>query len=133
MSDIKSENLPEVEMNRNPPQWQFVEKLLAPKTVPTPLAKTEYPSGWRPPNPQPGLKYFVPRTKNFMLPVYLHTTHRGMRRISKVRKVEGELKYRIEKTVGKEVASRINEMSGQIAFHGDYVTIIQNFLYEKGL
>uniref|UniRef100_A0A2M4C0P0 Large ribosomal subunit protein mL49 n=1 Tax=Anopheles marajoara TaxID=58244 RepID=A0A2M4C0P0_9DIPT len=131
---------PEVEVVRNPPEWKYVERILAPRTVPRPSPKESYPSGWKPANPQPGLKYTVLRTKNHMLPVYLQRAFRGQRRITVIRRVEGdiwlleaELRYLIEKQLNRPIITRVNEMTGQIAFKGDHVAVVEKFLLDKGL
>ncbi|XP_019532853.2 large ribosomal subunit protein mL49 [Aedes albopictus] len=131
---------PEVEVIKNAPEWKYVERLLAPRVVPTPEVKVEYPSGWKPPQPKPDLKYFVARTKNHMLPVYLHRTFRGQRILTTVRRIDGdiwqleaELRYLLEKRLKKSIVTRVNEMNGQIELKGDFVTIVEEFLLEKGL
>nr|CAD7571212.1 unnamed protein product [Timema californicum] len=43
-------NCTQVEISRSPEEWKFVERLLPRKTVPIPLPKSEYPSGWKPPS-----------------------------------------------------------------------------------
>lgn len=115
---------------------------MGPETIGKPTVKAEYPSGWTPPNPAlyKDLPYFVGRTRNFMVPVYLEITYRGQRRVTKVRQIEGdiwkledELKKLIEKRVQRRIHSRINEMTRQIVFKGDYVTLIQKHLLRKGL
>lgn len=75
-----------------------------------------------------------------MIPVYLTTRFRGTRRITLVKKIEGdiwclekELKANIEEKIGKKIVTRINEMNGQIQFKGDFVTIIEDFFARKGL
>ncbi|XP_050072005.1 probable 39S ribosomal protein L49, mitochondrial [Anopheles maculipalpis] len=131
---------PEVEVVRNPPEWKYVERLLAPRTVPKPTPKESYPSGWKPASPQPNLKYVVLRTKNHMLPVYLRRAFRGQRRITAIRHVEGdiwqleaELRYLIEKQLSRPIITRVNEMSGQIELKGDHVGFVEKFLLEKGM
>ncbi|XP_049276687.1 probable 39S ribosomal protein L49, mitochondrial [Anopheles funestus] len=131
---------PEVEVVRNPPEWKYVERLLAPRTVPKPIAKESYPSGWKPADPRPELKYVVLRTKNHMLPVYLRRAFRGQRRITAIRHVEGdiwqleaELRYLIEKQLDRPIITRVNEMSGLIELKGDHVAFVEKFLLEKGM
>ncbi|XP_004525024.1 probable 39S ribosomal protein L49, mitochondrial [Ceratitis capitata] len=136
------EEYPEVEIVQNAPEWKYVERLMPQKIIPKPIEKPEYPSGWKPQTAAslPDLKYFVARTKNHMVPVYLHTTFRGQRRITVIRRIQGdiwelerELRVVVEKARnGKLCASRVNEMSGQIHFHGDYVDVIREYLKEKG-
>lgn len=136
------ENHPEVEVIPNPPEWKIVERLLPSRVVQIPKLKAEYPSGWTPPNPEKNQKlpYFVARTRNHMVPVYMLTTYRGMRRVTKVRGIEGdiwqlesELHELIEKKSGKICYSRVNEINREIRFKGDYVTLIQKYLISKGL
>lgn len=126
-------------MLKNPPEWKYVERILRKPLVPVPEPKSEYPSGWQ---PQTNIDhpYYVARTKNHMIPVYMVTYYRGMRRITRLRKIQGdiwllerELRECIEKRIGKKIASRVNELSGQILFKGDCLTIIQEFLMKKGL
>ncbi|XP_030567494.1 probable 39S ribosomal protein L49, mitochondrial [Drosophila novamexicana] len=135
------EQYPEVEIVHNPPEWKFVERLLPPATVPQPIAKPAYPSGWQPPKSD-GLAsgYFVARTKNHMVPVYLHTRYRGQRRLTVVRRVHGdiwalerELRALVERARnGKLCATRVNELSGQIHIHGDYVDLLRTHLKQLG-
>ncbi|XP_055544312.1 probable 39S ribosomal protein L49, mitochondrial [Wyeomyia smithii] len=131
---------PQVEVVRNAPEWKYVERIIAPRVVPIPAAKQEYPSGWKPPSPKADLKYFVARTKNYMLPVYLRRTFRGQRIVTAVRRIDGdiwqleaELRYLIEKKLDKPIVTRVNEMNGQIELKGDFVTIVEQFLLDKGL
>lgn len=130
---------PEVEIVKNPPEWKFVENILPNLVIPEPKEKLEYPSGWKPQNFNAKSEYFIGRTRNHMMPVYLFINHRGMRRLTKIRRIQGdiwkleiELKAEIEKQFGKKVISRVNEMSGQIAFKGDFVAIVNKYLMEKG-
>lgn len=129
-------------MIQNPPEWKYVEDLLGKPTIPLPLVKPEYPSGWTPPNPEKykDLPYFVARSKNFMVPVYLQIKYNGLSRRSILKNIEGdiwqldkELHELIEKKAKKRVFSRVNEMNRQIMFKGDYVTLIQKYLISKGL
>lgn len=131
-----------MEIIRNPPEWKYVEQLLGKETIPVPTVKSEYPSGWTPPDPAryKKLPYFIKRSRNYMVPVYLELSHRDQRRLSLVKNIEGdiwkleqELHELIEKRVKKTIYSRINEMNRQIVFKGDYVTLIQKYLISKGL
>lgn len=129
-------------MIRNPPEWKYVEQLLGYNTIPKPLVKTEYPSGWTPPDPAryEKLPYFIERTKNYMLPVYLAISYRGMRRVTIVKFIEGniwqleqELNELIARRAEKRCFSQINEMNRQIRFKGDYKTLVEKYLLSKGL
>lgn len=135
------EQHPEVEVIYNPPEWKYVEQLLGNETIPKPTVKPEYPSGWAPPDPAhyKNLPYFIERTKNYMMPVFLLITYRGMRRVTKIKNIEGDiwkleadLHELIQKRAGRKIYSRINEMNRQIVFKGDYVTLVQKYLMSKG-
>lgn len=133
-----------VQVSRDPAEWKFVEAILSKPLVPEPPTTTtaNFPSGWQPQvDNVDGLPYFVARTKNHMQPVYLCTYFRGQRRLTKVRRVQGDI-WQLERELhativqrlgGKEIVSRVNEMSGQIWFKGDYVNIVKEFLASKGL
>lgn len=88
------ENHPKVVVERNPPEWKYVETLLGCRVIPVPFEKAEFSSNWK---PQDVLKaqqspYYIERTKNYMCPVYLNKTFRGQRQITKIRRIEGILK-----------------------------------------
>uniref|UniRef100_A0A1L8DR26 Large ribosomal subunit protein mL49 n=1 Tax=Nyssomyia neivai TaxID=330878 RepID=A0A1L8DR26_9DIPT len=131
---------PAVEITKNPPEWKFVERLLGTNTVPAPMPRPHYPSGWLPQQSDAAQRdYFIARTRNHMLPVYLVDKFRGSKKVTRVRRIEGdiwkleqELRDVIEKAAGRKILSRINEMSGQIAFTGAFVNIIKDYLQEKG-
>ncbi|XP_075156191.1 mitochondrial ribosomal protein L49 [Haematobia irritans] len=135
---------PEVEIIKNPPEWKYVERLLPKPVVPKVVAKAEYPSGWKPPSIGLAdigkLEYYVARSRNHMIPVYLETTFRGQRRVTVVKHVQGniwqlekELRNLVEKARnGRKCATRVNEMSGQVRVHGDYVDIVREYLKTKG-
>lgn len=134
---------PEVEVIHNPPEWKYVEELLGEKLVPTPEHKSEYPSGWKPQDPEQykKLPYYVRRTKNHMLPVFLTIRYRGFRRLTFIKNIEGDI-WELEKecaeiikerTRNNPVYSHINEMAGLIKIKGDFVTLIQKHLLNKGL
>lgn len=141
-SEVKPlEQYPEVEVLHNPPEWKYVERLLPPRTVPQPVEKSEYPSGWQPQTANGEESgYFVARTKNHMVPVYLNTRFRGQRRLTIVRYIQGDI-WALERDLrqvveqarnGKLCATRVNELSGQIHIHGDYVDLLREHLKSKG-
>lgn len=133
------EEYPEVKVVKDPKIWKYVQDVLPQKVVPPLTPKSEYPTTWQPPkHSEINVDYFVSRTKNHMIPVYLEQSHRGLRRITVIRKIQGNL-WSLEKEIaelvkksGKRYASRINEMSGILYVHGDHVVNIRNFLMEKG-
>ncbi|XP_043529255.1 probable 39S ribosomal protein L49, mitochondrial [Frieseomelitta varia] len=129
------------EVTKDPKEWEYVERLLKPKVIPAPcLENKEYPSGWKPPVAKPhDYPYYIPRTKNYMQPVYLEIFHRGLRRVTTVRKIHGdiwtlesELKEYIEKRVNKPIGIRTNELLGEIKFRGDYVNLVKAWMDERG-
>ncbi|KAG5680262.1 hypothetical protein PVAND_009781 [Polypedilum vanderplanki] len=137
------QNHPNVEVIENPPEWKYVEHLLGSKLIPQPETKSEYPSGWQPQNPEKykELPYFIKRTRNFMLPVYLDVTFRGTRRKTFIKNIEGDI-WKLEQDLidvikqrigNNPVYSQINEMNRSITIKGDYVTLIQKYLYSIGL
>lgn len=138
------EEYPEVEVLKNPPEWKYVERLLPKEVIPKLVPKPEYPSGWKPQSVGMGdiekVAYYIPRTRNHMIPVYLETTFRGQRRVTVVKHVQGnlwqlerELRQIVEKARnGRKCATRVNEMSGQVRIHGDYVDVVREYLKSKG-
>jgi large subunit ribosomal protein L49 len=117
--------------------------LLGKKLIPVPTSKAEYPSGWKPQDPEKykELPYYIKRSRNHLLPVYLAIHFRGMRRRTYVRNIEGniwqaekDLVGAIQARIGNlPVFTQINEMNRYIIIKGDYVTLLQKFLYAKGL
>ena len=135
-----------IEILQSPPEWKFVERLINGRIIGNPPVTdaNEYlPSGWKPQKSVAELKaqfpYFVNRTKNHQVPVYLMSTFRGQRKITKLKRVEGDiwalekdLKDYLQKTLKKRVETRVNEVSGQIDFKGIHVDMITERLMEKG-
>lgn len=80
-------------------EWKYVEKLIPPALVPqAPLdPNINYASGWSPPKittpDQCNLPYYIPRTKNHMIPVYLfiYKPERGLVRRTIIKHVEGNI------------------------------------------
>uniref|UniRef100_A0A1B6D1U2 Large ribosomal subunit protein mL49 n=2 Tax=Clastoptera arizonana TaxID=38151 RepID=A0A1B6D1U2_9HEMI len=129
------------EITENPEEWKFVERLLPQKMIPTPILKDKYPSGWCPQIANPEKQeYYVERTRNHMMPVYLDISFRGQRRITYVSKIEGdiwdfnnEVTDYLKKLEKRPIASRVNEVRRLIMFKGDHVNNIKQFLMKKGL
>lgn len=83
--------------------------------------------------------YYVQRTKNYMIPVYMDITFRGTRRITTIRKIHGniwalesELRKYLEQRTNKVIGVRVNELIGEIQFRGDHVSLVKKWLDEKG-
>lgn len=144
LADVQLDNQPRIVIDRDPALWQHVENILAPRIVPAPTAKPSYPSGWQPPPTAAAvaqLPYFVRRTKNHMVPVYIAKTYRGQRCVTILRLIGGDiwqldrdLHAELKRRLGsKPIATRVNEMSGQIWIKGDYASIVRDFVLAKGL
>lgn len=118
-----------------------MERILPPTVVPNFKVKESYPSGWVPQSPDAvKLPYFVERTKNHMMPVYLKLSFRNIRRLTLVRKIKGdiwllekELREFLQKDNYVPLRSQVNEFIGIITFHGDHVNAIKYYLTKKGL
>lgn len=122
-------------------EWSYVQRLVRPKIIPEPPCTDKIlPSGWKPITAKvKDYPYFVQRTKNYMLPVFLKITFRGMRRITCIRKIQGdiwkfeeELKKYIEEKTTNKIGTRINELIGEVKIRGDYVSHVKRWLESKG-
>ncbi|XP_017775625.1 PREDICTED: probable 39S ribosomal protein L49, mitochondrial [Nicrophorus vespilloides] len=128
------------ETSKDPVEWSFVERILPPKVVPNIIKKDEYLSEWRPQSEEVvNQPYFIQRNKNHMMPVYMKTSYRGMRRLTYLKKVQGDiwmlekdLKEFLQKEQLKPIQAQVNEFVGYICFHGDYVNAIKYWLGQKG-
>ncbi|XP_075234042.1 mitochondrial ribosomal protein L49 [Lycorma delicatula] len=129
------------EIIKNPDEWKYVERLLPISLIPEPPLKENYPSGWKPATAKAeDYPYFVERTKNHLVPVYLKIDKRGTRRLTKVRRISGDIwhlkellvKY-LEHVNKKPVGVRVDEISGVITFRGDYCSDVKEWLLKKGL
>lgn len=86
--------------------------------------------------------YFVHRTRNHMLPVYLKVSHRGMRRITQINNVDGNI-WALEEAIKnylqhlygekKIIATKVHEVCGHLCIHGDHVMKVCEWLIKKGL
>lgn len=137
-------DLPEIktkfQVTKDPNDWKYVEYLFPPLTVPEPKPKEHYASGWKPQSKN--LKdrpYFVSRTKNYMMPIYLRITANKTRRETLVKKIEGdiwlldkELHDFLQKDSLRPIMSQVNEVGGYIYFRGDHVNAIKYYLQERG-
>lgn len=83
--------------------------------------------------------YFVRRSRNHMIPVYLTISHRGFRRLTTIRHVMGdiwlfieELKKFLEKELGHSVGYKVDEVGCKVVLRGDYCHLSEQFLRDKG-
>lgn len=103
------------------------------------MKKSSYPSGWKPQaknlTDQP---YFIERTKNHMIPVYLKLSQRGIQRHTYIRKIHGdifllekELKEFLQKESFRPIRSQVHEFAGYIRINGDFVNACKYWLEKK--
>lgn len=138
--DIKETNR-NYTISKDPEEWKFVEQALPPLTVPIPKPKEEYPSDWKP--QAENLKdkpYYVGRTRNHMLPVYLEKKFRGTKQTTHVRLIKGDiwlLHDQLVKFLQPEskfrIQSQVNEFAGFLRFKGDFVNAIKYWLTKHNL
>lgn len=83
--------------------------------------------------------YFIERNKNHMIPVYLKTNFRGQRKLTLIRKIEGniwvlndELTAHLKSVEKRPIGSQVDEVRGLITVKGDHVYNINQFLLSKG-
>ncbi|XP_023014230.1 mitochondrial ribosomal protein L49 [Leptinotarsa decemlineata] len=124
------------EVTKDPHDWQYVQRALPVHIVPEPLKKEVYPSGWKPQGEEMKSKpYFVERTRNHMIPVYLKLGQRGIRKHTIIKNIQGNifqlendlLKF-LHKDTFKPVRSHVNEFAGFIRMNGDYVNAVKYWL-----
>lgn len=117
-----------------------MEQLLPFETIPKHEVKDNYPSGFVPPKEEAvNLPYFIQRTKNLELPIYLHLTYRGTRKISMIRKIDGdiwlmndEIKAFLKKKNNRYVETRVHESARFIETKGDFVNDLREWALSKG-
>ncbi|CAI5797983.1 ribosomal L49, mitochondrial [Podarcis lilfordi] len=123
-------------------EYRFVERLIPPSRVPVPPKHDSYPtpSGWSPPqDPPPDLPYFVRRSRMHNIPVYTDTTFRGCRKMTVIRKIEGdiwalenEVKEFITQLSGRTAVTQVNEVSCMIRVKGFFEQELKKWLLDKG-
>lgn len=128
------------EVVKKPPEWTYVERLMPFETIPQVKPKSNYPSGFVPPKEEAlNHPYYIPRTKNQEIPIYLDLTFRGHRKISLIRKIEGdiwllndEIKQLLKNKYKKYIETRVHELGRFIEVKGDYVIDLKNWALSKG-
>lgn len=121
-------------------EYKFVERLIPPTRVPSPPKHAgPTPSGWTPPSDSPpSLSYVIRRSRMHNIPVYTELTN-GSRRTTLVRKVEGDI-WALEKDVkqylmevtGKELPTRVNEVTMTLRVKGHFEDELKEWLVRKG-
>lgn len=140
VQNIDMSRQPNVKVEQNPAEWKFVEQILPPRLIPEPSVKSKYPSGWKPQTVDTATApYVVARNKFHDIPVHLKITFHGTRRQTLIKYIKGdiwaleaELRAFLEDYLKKNMSMRINEFSGQIMLHGDYVNLVKHFLLQRG-
>lgn len=159
----------EFEITSDPDEWKHVENLFMNKNIAEPPKEAPPNSKWYPVSGNFSLQmhnilsfyylkvksnqflfyfvdeakklpYFLSRTKNHQVPVYLRRYQNGLRRITEIRKIEGDI-YQLEKELRpfveqefqRRTVSHIDEYSGILKFHGDFVEPVKKFLRMKGI
>lgn len=141
LEDVK-EAPTKYEKTSNPEEWKYVERVLPALTVPEPVQRDVYPSGWQPPAANLETRnYIVARTRNHMMPVYLEAKRRGFQKRTIIRKVEGDI-WLLEQQLRafledqcrpKLVRIQVDEFARKIRIQGDYVNAVKWWLGEKKL
>lgn len=139
-NDIDLSTQPNIEIIKNPPEWKYVERVLPQATIPELKPKAEYPSGYKPQSKEAfNYPYFIRRSRNHMIPVYLKLTFRNTRRQTIIKNIKGDIwelnreitKY-VENYMARRISTRVNEFTGQIVLIGDHVNLVKDYLLSKG-
>lgn len=128
------------EIVKNPPEWEYVQRLLPLETIPPVKPKEVYPSGWVPPKEEAiNHPYFLQRSKNHEIPIYLNIGNRGIRKVTKVKKIEGDIwmmnddiKSFLKQKNNKYIETRVNELGKFIEVKGDQVNNLHEWALSKG-
>ncbi|XP_014271785.1 large ribosomal subunit protein mL49 [Halyomorpha halys] len=128
-------------VSKDPKEWKYVSRLLPGKYIPDPIPKDNFPSGWKPPSIDAANgPYYVRRSRNHMVPVYLRICQRGINKRTTIRHVLGDiwlfstdLKKYIEDIVKHDVGVRVDEVGCRVVLRGDYWYYAQQFILEKGM
>ena len=124
----------------DPEEWKNVERLIPPELVPDIPDAQEYPSGFQPPMARPGdYPYYVQRTTNHMMPVYLIYDRSKQDTRTVIRRADGnlfqlrdDLRKFLFSRYNKDFISQVAEVYGRVAFRGDFETDFKEFLLNKG-
>lgn len=132
----------------NPELWEYVERLARIKIAPEPPRRkqgdpiTRLPSGIvPPPDSPPDLPYFVPRTRNYLLPVYYNLGADAESCNTMIRGISGDL-WQLEEELRthlqslqkskRRILSSVFETDGIVAFRGRHIHQIIDWLHLKG-
>lgn len=94
------------------------------------------PSGWVPrADPSPELPFDIERSKTNNIPVYVKYSHGGIKQITTIRKVRGDIKaleHCVRECVGNDQHYQINELTNQLHIKGNHRDKITRLLKELG-
>lgn len=150
-ADSKSESANEYTKVRNittPELWEYVERLAKIKVAPLPDRRkageppTPMPSGFMPPpESPPDLPYFVPRTRNYLLPVYYHLDNDPEKCSTIVKQVTGDL-WQLEEDLrthleslnktNRRILTSVLETDDRVCFRGRYLHQVVDWLHAQG-
>ncbi|KAL3266796.1 hypothetical protein HHI36_010950 [Cryptolaemus montrouzieri] len=127
------------EVTKSPEDWKYVERILPPLTVPELPQREVFISDFKPQGENHKHKpYYIARTRNHMIPVYLKIKQRGVKKLSYIRKIQGDI-WLLQKELEKflqpmskaPLRMQVNEFAGTIIMNGDYVNAIKHWLKEN--
>lgn len=128
------------EIFKKPQEWEYVQRLMPFETVPAVKPKSSYPSGWVPPREEAqDLPFFLPRTKNHQIPIYIKVGERGHGKRTALRNIEGdiwlmndEIKAYLKEKNQKYIETRVHELARFIEVKGDHVVDLVDWAHSKG-
>jgi len=137
----------EYTVSADPAEWASVERytsMCLPRSIPTPEAGPEKPSGFVMPTTKPGdFPYFVRRARSWLFPVYVSQgggnglTNRPV--ITTIRKVEGDVNKLCEdldqflfQRYEQEFIRQPNELMQKVVYRGNFDADFKDFLKMRG-
>lgn len=149
--DSKSKESHQYTETRNittPQLWEYVESLSRIKIAPEPIRRkpgdpiAALPSGFvPPPEIPPDLPYFVPRTRNHLLPVYYWLDSDAEKCLTIVKQVSGDL-WKFEEDLRnyleslsekkKRILTSVRETDATVGFKGKHIREVADWLHNKG-
>lgn len=148
--ESKSEATKEYTGVRNitsPELWEYVERLARIKVAPSVARRKPneepkpLPSGfYPPPDCPPDLPYFIPRTRNHLLPVYYILNSDPNKCVTTVHKIDGDL-WQFERDLRThleevkkldKILTSVQETDARVEFKGRHLHEIVDWLHMKG-
>lgn len=150
-ADSQSEAATDYTKVRNiatPELWEYVERLARITVAPMPRMRkagepiVPLPSGFvPPPETPPDLPYYVPRTRNYLLPVYYNLSSDPEQCFTIVKQVSGdlwqlemELRDHLESLSEKKrrILTSVQETDSVVQFRGRYINEVVDWLHARG-